>query len=67
MKAAGYRRVELWLDEALFDRVAQAAASEGMTRARLLKGLIDNWAWGFKFLTNKELANLAAAELENKR
>lgn len=67
MKAAGHRRIELWLDEALFDRVADIARSECKTRARLLKELIENWAFGFQFLTTKQLAELAKKELNNER
>lgn len=67
MKLAGYRRVELWLDEALFDRVDAIARSESKTRARLLKELIDNWAWGFAFLTTEQLADAAKKEIENVR
>lgn len=67
MKELGLRRVELWLDEALYDRVGQAAAAAGQTRARLLRELIDNWAFAHHFLTNKELGALAREEMEGKR
>lgn len=67
MKELGLHRVELWLEEAVFDRIGQAAQAAGQTRARLLRELIDNWIFCHKFLTNKELAALAADELEGRR
>lgn len=67
MKQLGLHRVELWLDESIYDRIGQAAAAAGQTRARLLRELLDNWAFAHHFLTNKELAALAADELEGNR
>lgn len=67
MKENGFVRLELWLDEALHERIYQIARAECTTKARIVKECLENWAFGFKFLTTKQLAELAKDELNNVR